>query len=237
MKHPYITVITVTYNALPQLKKTIFSIDSQDYDLMEMVIIDGASTDDTVDYLSTLKVKHSIQWVSEPDKGIYDAMNKGIKKAKGDYCIFMNAADTFVNTTTLSQVVNSNMDADIIYGNIIKCGKLVEAKEPMNSHKMYYCHQSAFVSTSCLKEYPFDIKHKMSADFKQSKLLYLNGKSFKHIPIPIAIYDTNGISNTKRSKGLWDNIMVIYEVDNLKCRWYFLPRLLFTYCMCILRGK
>lgn len=237
MNNTRITVITVAYNALDALCKTMKSVEMQDYGNIEYIVVDGGSKDGTSSFLADYKGKLT-KWVSEPDKGIYDAMNKGVGMATGDYCIFMNAGDTFAGNDTVSKVVASGIDgADVVYGDIYKNGSRVHAKSPRNCHKMFYCHQSAFVSTQCLRAFPFDIRHRMSADFKQAKQLILANKSFRQLDMVIADFDTSGISNTSRSKGLWDNICVICEVDGIKDKCRLLPRILFTYLLCKLRGK
>jgi len=232
-----ISVITVTYNALPALKKTLQSIFAQTYSHIEIIVVDGASTDGTPEYLSTITPSSSFYYISEPDKGIYDAMNKGVRMAHGEYCIFMNAADTFASPQVLADVIAHGLNADVVYGDILKQGIVKVAQEPHNSHKMYYCHQAVFTRTQCLLDFPFDQHHLMSADFKQSKQLFLAGKSFRHIPVVITNYDVLGLSNTHRSDGLMDNIKVIKEVDTLSEQLRLLPRLYFTYCMCKVRGK
>jgi len=232
-----ISVITVTYNALPALRKTLQSIWEQTYPEVECIVVDGASTDGTPQYLADLKSPIPFFFISDPDRGIYDAMNKGVAMAHGDYCIFMNAADIFVGPEVLTEVVAQGMMDDVIYGDILKVGRIIPADKPQNSHKMYYCHQAVFTRTQCLRDFPFDINHRMSADFKQSKQLFLAGKSFRHIPIVITAYDTTGISNTRRSDGLLDNIKVIREIDSWPEQVRLLPRLLFTYISCKLQGK
>lgn len=228
-----VTVVTVCRNVKSSLEKTMNSLLHQSYAHVDYVIIDGASTDGTPEMLGKTE---GIRWISEPDKGIYDAMNKGIRMAEGEWVIFMNAGDVFASDDTLSKVFSVERDADVIYGDVIKGDNIKKAEPPHNGHRMYFCHQSAFVRTSCLKEFPFDIQHRMSADFKQMKQLYLAGKTFMQLDFPIAVFDTSGVSNAQRSKGLYDNIQVIREVDNWKERLRLLPRLLFTYWMCRLRG-
>lgn len=228
-----VTVVTVCRNVKSSLEKTMNSLLHQSYAHIDYVIIDGASTDGTPEMLGKTE---GIRWISEPDKGIYDAMNKGIRMAEGEWVIFMNAGDVFASDDTLSKVFSVERDADVIYGDVIKGDNIKKAEPPHNGHRMYFCHQSAFVRTSCLKEFPFDIQHRMSADFKQIKQLYLAGKTFMQLDFPIAVFDTSGVSNAQRSKGLYDNIQVIREVDNWKERLRLLPRLLFTYWMCRLRG-
>lgn len=231
-----ISVITVTFNALSNLKITVKSIAEQDFPNVEFIIVDGASTDGTKAWIEQLNTPCT--WVSEPDKGIYDAMNKGVGMATGDYCIFMNAGDTFVNAHSISDFVGQMQPGiDVAYGDILKDGNLKVSLSPRNCHKMFYCHQAVFTSIACLRAFPFDIRHRWSADFKQAKQLFLAGKHFQHIPGALAHFDTNGVSNVHRSRGLWDNVKVVCEVDSFidKCR--FLPHLLFPYIMCKLRGK
>ncbi len=231
-----VTVITVTYNAKDALEKTMHNIDVQDYTNLEYIVVDGASLDGTISLLNSYTGKLD-RWISEPDMGIYDAMNKGVAMATGDYCLFMNAGDCFAGPSVVSQAVKNFGGADVIYGDILKDGNLKKSLSPRNCHKMYYCHQAVFTRTSCLKEYPFDISHRFSADFKQAKQLYLAGKTFKQTNIAIAVFDTTGISNTQRSKGLLDNIRVICEVDSIQEKIRILPRILFSYWFCRLRGK
>ena len=158
--------------------------------------------------------------------------------ASGDYCIFMNAGDCFASPMVVSDVFSSGKNlADVIYGDILKNGTLKQALTPRNCHKMFYCHQAVFVKTECLKMFPFDIRYRMSADFKQAKQLFLNGNSFLKLDMPVAIFDTSGVSNTNRSAGLWENMTVICEVDGFLDKIRLLPRLYFTYLMCRLRGK
>ena len=113
------TIITITYNAAQWLERTILSILSQSYGNIEYVIIDGASTDGTVDIIRQYAPGVSF-WLSEPDKGLYDAMNKGLQHATGDYVWFINAGDTFYAANTLQQVAilleGKKRWPDILYG-------------------------------------------------------------------------------------------------------------------------
>ena len=104
-KHGCVTVVTVTYNAQDYLEKTIQSIISQSYSDIEYIIIDGGSTDGTLDIIKKYE-KNITYWVSESDNGIYDAMNKGIKKASGEWINFMNAGDGFVDTNSIEPETN-----------------------------------------------------------------------------------------------------------------------------------
>lgn len=232
-----VTVVTVTFNANEVLRQTIKSVACQDYEHLEYIVVDGGSTDGTV---ATIKEREECiaQWVSEADGGIYDAMNKAARMAHGEYCIFMNAGDTFVAPDTVSAVVSAmEQGTDVVYGDIVKRGTVKPALSPRNCHKMYYCHQAAFTRTACLREFPFDTVHRYSADFKQAKQLFLAGKRFQHVRVTVANFDTHGVSNVHRSKGLWDNVKVVCETDRFTDRCRFLPHLLLPWAMCKLRGK
>lgn len=231
-----VTIITVCRNHAQELERTIRSVESQTWQEKEYLIIDGASTDDTPHVIKAHEASIT-RWVSEPDQGIYDAMNKGVKMAQGEWVIFMNAGDTFASDNTLQRVFGSPQNADVIYGDVIKGELVKKAEAPRNAHRMFYCHQSAFVRTRCLREFPFDIRHRMSADFKQVKQLYLSGKTFRQLDFPVANFDTQGVSNRNRSAGLYDNIQVIRETDCLWEQVKLLPRLYFTYLLCKIRGK
>ena len=231
-----VTIITVCRNHAQLLERTIQSVESQTWQDKEYLVIDGASTDETMEVIQRHQASIT-RWVSEPDQGIYDAMNKGVRMAQGEWVIFMNAGDTFASDDTLRGVFGSPQDADVIYGDVIKGGHVKKAEAPHNAHRMFFCHQSAFVRTSCLRAFPFDTTHRMSADFKQIKQLYLSGKTFKQLDFPVANFDTQGVSNTSRSMGLYDNIRVIRETDCLVDQIRLLPRLYFTYLLCKMRGK
>ena len=262
-----VSVITVCYQAAEPLQKTILSVRQQYYQPLEFIVVDGGSTDGTRDIIS----RHQdiiTRWVSEPDRGIYDAMNKGVSMATGEWVIFMNAGDTFAandvllrifkptpspsrgegSLNTLSNNDNANQTPlpsggegggyySVLYGSVIKNGRVIEPHRFTNPHRMPFCHQSSLTRTSCLRQQPFDINHRMSADLKFFKQLLLAGHQFQQVPFPIAIFDTTGVSNARRSAGLADNISVIREVDNWRDRLRLLPRLYFVYFLCRLKGK
>ncbi|WP_454897475.1 glycosyltransferase family 2 protein [Alloprevotella tannerae] len=237
---PKVTVITVCRNALPLLRHTVENVLQQTYAPLEYLIIDGASTDGTPAYLSSLQAP--LQWWSAPDKGIYDAMNKGVARASGEWVIFMNAGDCFAATDVLQRIFSTPRTADVIYGDVLKAAAdgapvLSRAHPFKNAHRMCFCHQSSLVLIECLRATPFDITHPFSADFKFFKLLGHQGKKFAYVDFPIALFDTSGISNRQRSKGLYDNIKVVNETDSFLERLRLLPRLWFVYLLCRLRGK
>lgn len=115
MKTPTLSVITVVYNNVRDIERTLKSVVEQTYPHIEYVVIDGNSTDGTVDLIKQY-AEHIAYWVSEPDTGIYDAMNKGLQQATGDYVLFMNSGDEIYARDTVEQVFGSAPDADIYYG-------------------------------------------------------------------------------------------------------------------------
>lgn len=239
-----ISIVTVTRNAADLLKRTIESVGRQKYDKMEYVVIDGASDDGSVKAISESQLID--KWISEPDKGIYDAMNKGARMATGEWILFMNAGDTFAGDDVVSRLMTeagSHPDADVIYGDVIRCGNasgegtLKEASDVLKGHRLAFCHQSVICKRKDLLENPFDIRHKYSADFKFFKTLHKQNKNFIHVNFPVARFDVTGVSTRNRSKGLADNMKVILEVDGLSKGLPSMLHLLPTYIMSRIRGK
>lgn len=240
---PKVTVVTVVRNAPAALKTTAESVLAQTYADIEYVIVDGASTDGTSDYARSLGDRVDVL-ISERDNGIYDAMNKGVRAASGEWVIFMNAGDTFYADDIVERVFGTDDYAGfgVVYGDVTKknaSGELEvkKAGAPHNSHRMFFCHQSAFYRRGELLVEPFDPAHRMSADIHQVKRLWKKGVPFRQLDLPVAIFDTGGVSNVKRSAGLRDNISVVCELDGLVDRLRLLPKLYVPYLMCRLRGK
>ena len=139
MGKPRISIITVTYNASSVLEKTLSSVASQTYDNLEYVVVDGASKDDTLSIVDRWR-NHIDILVSEPDKGLYDAMNKGARLATGDWILYMNADDIFVNEGVVADVaafIEAHPEAEVVYGDsemkptdalIAKVGRLPDLK-------------------------------------------------------------------------------------------------------------
>lgn len=175
---PLFSIITVTYHAESVLEETILSVVSQTYHNIEYIIVDGASKDRTLSIVN--KYRDKIQAVvSEPDKGLYDAMNKGLKMAKGEYVCFLNAGDTFHEDDTLQLIVHqlnkSNVLPDVIYGetalvdaqrHFVRMRRL-QTPDTLNwksfRQGMLVCHQ-AFIAKRALTE-TYDLNYRFSADF------------------------------------------------------------------------
>ena len=204
-----ISVVTVSYNAVSTIEQTILSVINQTYPNIEYIIIDGGSTDGTVDIIQKYADKIAY-WVSEPDKGIYDAMNKGIAVATGEWINFMNAGDYFHDKQVLELLFDkkSHNRYVAIYGNtnLVKKGLFVrpffnipfwEARYPFRSGQGF-CHQSLLIKTNMAKMLRFDLSYKYAADFAMSYHLYSLGYKFEFINLIIADYDITGVSSQSR---------------------------------------
>lgn len=213
------SIVTVCYNVADKLEDTIKSVIGQKYHNIEYIIIDGLSNDGTVEIIK----KHSKDvtlWISEKDKGVYDAMNKGIMMASGDYINFMNAGDVFYNDYVLKELaerVNSLPSVFFgdmcIYRNGVK--SLVKAKPfyehlPLH-HTMGFNHQCTFVKLDVAKRNLFDLNYKLAADYNMIISIYRAGGDFFYVKdCVVAIYEGNGLSD----KGLIRHTYEKLCVDN-----------------------
>ncbi len=191
------TIITVVYNGEKSIEKTLKSVLDQDNSLFQYIVIDGKSKDKTMYIVSRYKSIDIV--ISDKDKGVYDAMNKGIELATGEWILFMNSGDTFANKDTLKEVFQLIDDkTEIIYGDtigIISRNKYYLKANPLGSilnRGMPFCHQSVFVRTGILLQNKFNLKYKILSDFDMFRKFYMLGFTFKHINIPISIYDYEG---------------------------------------------
>lgn len=219
-----ISVVTVCYNAEQTIEETIQSVVNQTYDNSEYIIIDGGSTDGTVDIIKKY-ADCLAYWVSEPDKGIYDAMNKGIAVASGDYINFMNAGDSFADRKVLENIFNNVKNvagSDIIYGDAIFAypwGKVLIKPRPLTDFKSFdpIFHQSSFTRLSRLKTTPFDISYKIAGDYNFFYHSYIDGKKFYYLDSVIAVFDAaDGISSNAISLRLYEGLKVTGEKATLK---------------------
>jgi glycosyltransferase involved in cell wall biosynthesis len=208
---PKITVVTVTYNAEKYLEETIKSVIEQDYPNIEYIIIDGASTDDTIDIIKQYE-EHIDYWISEPDRGIYDAMNKAIDLATGEWINFMNAGDSFCEKETLSKVFNLNMfEYDLICGDIYYGEKKLHqiAKGLKFRFKGMFCfHQATFARTDIMKKYKFSTIFDIAADYDFLLKCSVKNYKFKFINVVIANYIGNGISQVQAVKARIEDLFI-----------------------------
>jgi len=204
-----ITVVTVCFNAADDLEKTILSVLQQKECEIEYIIKDGASTDHTnaviEKYENQLRKLYRYCFISEPDTGIYDAMNTGTNLATGKRILFLNSGDILYDESVLSCVEKNSMEADVIYGNIIarSDGKQMlqipdlQADYTTWSKHMSCCHQAAFIRTETMKEYLYDTKYRYCADYDFFVRIARAGKSFRYIDKTIVFFSMGGLSYTK----------------------------------------
>ena len=200
-----LSIITINYNNIEGLKKTLESVLSQKFHDFEWIVIDGGSTDGSKELLESNNAEISY-WVSEQDRGIYHAMNKGIALAKGEFCQFLNSGDYYIEADTLTKVFASTELADVNYGDqwCASNGKVVEKRTYPDKMSLSYLlkaplgHQASFFRTSIIKEHLYREKYTISADRAFFLELYVHGHRFQHIKMPVVYFDTEGIgSNVK----------------------------------------
>ena len=207
-----ITIVTVTYNCEESIEKTMLSVLNQIDENYEYILIDGESTDKTLEKILEIKnkyIKKEIKVISEKDKGIYDAMNKGIELSQGEWIYFLNSGDFFVNNEVISNVFQKNINAEnaeILYGDIIlthpKYGVIKRKSKKINLIKngMVFYHQGAFVKTYLMKENLFNLKYKICADYNFFYSMYKKKIRFKKYDLSIALYDLTGLSSQNRKQ-------------------------------------
>lgn len=196
-----LSIITINFNNKEGLQKTIDSVIVQTWRDFEWIIIDGGSTDGSKELIEQYQ-QHLAYWCSEPDKGVYNAMNKGIAKAKGEYLNFMNSGDVFYEKDTLMKVWNSNFSPDILYGDWVYAKKDVSQYivAPSEATLAYFyvgniCHQAMFIKSIYLKSEGYDESFTIYADWARWVKMAYKGASFQRISLPICIYDGGGISS------------------------------------------
>lgn len=207
------SVIVVTYNNADGLRRTLQSICQLDYPQKEVVVVDGGSKDETADVMTRNQDLITTS-VSEPDKGIYNAMNKGVKLVKGDYVVFMNAGDVFANKDVLSLV--SQYSGDIILGEDIYGGKVRKLKEKMTLYDLLsngIYHQAVYYRREVLQQYGFDESYKLIADLKSVvEPLIKDRITVTCINSPLAICESGGISKQRWRETLVENRRLIDEL-------------------------
>ncbi|RMT93786.1 hypothetical protein ALP39_200013 [Pseudomonas marginalis pv. marginalis] len=200
---PLVSVVTVVFNDVDHLQRTIDSVTSQSYRNIEHIVIDGGSTDGT---LAVIQQNPSISyWVSEKDGGIYDAMNKGVSVASGEWVNFMNSGDVFYRDSVISEIfsvggVSSN---DLVYGDVeIDYGPFTKIRKAgvVESLKsgMQFSHQSLFARRAVLELFKFDLSYRTAADYNFVLLSWVSGFRFNHVELVVSSISAGGISDVRR---------------------------------------
>jgi glycosyltransferase involved in cell wall biosynthesis len=201
--NPLISVITINYNDANGLEHTVASVHKQSYKPIEYIVIDGGSTDGSRSYLEN-NSELITHWVSEPDTGIYNAMNKGIAKATGMYVLFLNSGDTFYSETALASFIPYvASQKDIYYGNIqVLGGKVRIQTYPEEVSFAYFVkktlpHPAALIKRSCLETLPFDETLQIVSDWKFfTQGICKHGFTYQYVNAVISSFRMDGISST-----------------------------------------
>ena len=203
-----ISIITINYNNHLGLECTVESVQNQTYTNFEHIIIDGGSADGSKEYLESQNDKINY-WISEPDNGIYNAMNKGIKVAKGEYLFFLNSGDDFVNSKALQSIAQSLSGEDIIYFNINQVSnfrkvKVKQVPSELSFSYLYHDlppHQSTFIKKKLFNDYGnYDESLKIVADWKFLILALLKyNATYKHIDKVFTNFYLGGVSSNSES--------------------------------------
>ena len=213
-----LSIITINRNNAAGLEKTMRSVTAQTYKELEYIVIDGASTDGSVEVIKTLEPGFAhLKWVSEPDTGIYNAMNKGIRMASGDYIQILNSADELAAPDVTERMLDALEKADypsIFYGNMVKCfpdgRKLVDksfAGREITMLDMYtgtLNHDPAYVRRGLFDKYGYyDESLKIVSDWKwYLQAIILGGEKPQYVDVDVTLFDMTGISEDAKSKAL-----------------------------------
>ncbi|MFT7031328.1 MAG: glycosyltransferase involved in cell wall biosynthesis [Marinoscillum sp.] len=215
MSSPIISIITVTFNAEQFLESTIKSVIDQEFEGLEYIIVDGASADNTSEIIRKYS-KQIDQLICEPDKGVYDAMNKGLAAANGEYVLFLNAGDELASNTLLQNIFNYDEDTDLIYGETLILNperKVLGTRTDLTSRKLpetltkkdflegqVVSHQS-FIPKKALCS-PYHLEYRCSADIDWMLDIMDQARSIRKTDQPIAKYLQGGISD-RNLKTCW----------------------------------
>lgn len=217
-----VSIVTVSYNSVKNIEKTILSVVNQSYRDFEYIVIDGGSTDGTIDIIKKYEDKIGF-WASEADKGLYNAMNKAVQKASGTWVNFMNCGDVFISNTVLEDIFNSNVSSDIICGIAITHDRYWLPVSPQDLSLHFFItdtinHQSAFVRKVLLLSSPFDETLKIASDTKFFfEMLIKHQVSYKPINIEVCKCEKPLVSNS-RKESMNERIFAIKSYFPVRCQ-------------------
>lgn len=216
---PLITIVTVVYNSEKFIEETILNVDSQDYLNKEFIIVDGGSTDKTIEIIERNKNKISF-FLSEPDLGIYDAMNKGVKHSKGEWIIFMNSGDVFANNKVISSffTTSGHLNFELIYGNtLVKNKKKIVPPSIIQPNFFFFetiCHQSIFINKKVFQKVGLhNLNFKIISDREFLLRASIENFKFKYFDIDVCFWESDGFS-------LQNSFLIEDEVRQLRKKYF-----------------
>ena len=196
---PKLSIITVNLNNAAGLRKTIESVRTQTFKDFEHIIIDGDSVDESANVIKEFADGFSY-WVSKPDGGIYQGMNKGMKVAKGEYCLYLNSGDYLYDNNTLENIFKQKFSEDLVLGELLivkKSKKTYLLKSNTKFCDFVFWHQAVLIKLSLLKKLKgYNEQFKIAGDKHFfMRAVFIHGASYRNIPVIISIYNTEGISS------------------------------------------
>ena len=223
-----VSVITVTFNALENLRRTVKSVTGQSEKDFEYIVVDGASSDGSSKYLQSLG-DCGIRWISEPDGGIYEAMNKGVRIARGDYCLFMNAGDCFVDSRVLGRISGYLDGTDVVLGNEVRFNGDGKVEGFLSSRGGFtlenllqssVCHQASFIRRGLLTDHPYDESLRLVSDWKFILERFLENKySFKTVNVDICFFLGGGMTDSRWKLGKRERRQVLLDYPEYEKIW------------------
>lgn len=192
-----LSVVTINLNNAKGLNRTLNSMFSCKMNF-EIIVVDGLSNDDSVSKVNNSKLFNKIKLITEKDKGVYDAMNKGIKASRGEWIIFMNSGDTFYDFSEINDIIINNSSADVIYGKYIHSNIVRDFYDLSYLQKgvIHACHQSMIFNKNRLKHNLFySDQYKIYGDYELVNRIYLQGFNFKSVNNVISDFEGGGMSS------------------------------------------
>ncbi len=215
---PFLSIITVTLNNINGLKKTAASITSQTNQDIEWIIIDGDSSDGTKSWLQQRSME-KLKWISEPDNGLYDAMNKGLAKSCGRYVTFLNSGDQFAKTQTIEEIKKyEDLSSHFIYGDAIELLKnnqtSIKKARPYNTiYKGLFTHHQAIIyKRTSIKNLKYNTAYKIAADYDFTARALQNAKKTTYINVPLCIFESGGLSEKNAAIGRQEELKIKTEL-------------------------
>lgn len=215
---PQVSIITVVYNAESLVERTMQSVREQSWPNLQHIVVDGHSTDSTLEVVRKFE-RPALKVVSEKDRGIYDAMNKGLHLASGDYVLFLNAGDEFYASTSIEDALKVSENADFYFGNtavvdvngyVLGDRRLAPPKElTWKSFKMGMCvsHQSMIVRRALCEDY--DLQYRISADIDWTIRVLKKAKKVVYTNTYVAKFLAGGVSSTRQKDGLKERYQIL----------------------------
>jgi len=217
-----ISIITVVYNDEKHIGHTIESVINQTFPNIEYLIIDGGSNDATVEVINTYKSKIQVV-VSEPDKGIYDAMNKGIALSSGDWLLFINSGDYIKTNHSIEQIhpyLSNPGGAEIIYGDVSIFSEEFNVMHDLKARDIsvitnntVMSHQACFIKRDLIANNKYDLRYKIAADYHFVLKCFLAGVKIMQLPETISVISSGGISDANRLRAFKEFLKIRNELN------------------------